>query len=237
MRIRWLGSVVLAVLLLGGCSHMAHNPFMARADIDWVDFVKLGKYSYTSDFEVVLADPALVTDEVVGTVKFKVADVVTNPSYRTKPGDAAFLLKGTKLFRIRGYASDEAIAAEDKTHIGGYRVYVEDGHRDRLSLSYTRLPKDSVERIALFGSQETEPYRTLAGDEKDAFIRLLDSATDVSGYSLANGSRDQVSRMMVFYTDNPFGLGSYLFDDGTHVYFPPDGMRLIDDDIRELIAR
>ncbi|MEK0315325.1 hypothetical protein [Cohnella sp. 56] len=237
MRTRWLALLVLTALLLSGCSHMAHNPFMGHADIDWVDFVKLGKDSYTSEYETVLADPALVTDEVVGTVKFKVADVVTNPNYRTKPGDAAFLPKGTKLFRIQGYAPDEAIAAEDKTHIGGYRVYVEDGQRDRLSLSYMRLPKDSIERVALFDSQETEPYRTLIGDEKNAFIRLLDSGTDVSGYSPVNRSGDGFSRMMVFYTDSPFALGCFLFDDGTQVYFSPDGIRLIDDDIRELIAR
>ena len=94
---------VIVVMLLGGCSRFNPDSFGQSSTIDWVDFVKLHGKSYTGTFQSVIGDAAAVTPQVVGEVSFKVAEVVTNPSYRTKDGDAAFLDIGTKLYRVDGF--------------------------------------------------------------------------------------------------------------------------------------
>lgn len=226
--------MAIAILLLSGCSHMKTNPFGGSTTIDWVDFVRLGDRDYSNEYGTVLTDASLVTDEVVGTVKFKVADVVTNPGYRTRSGDAAFLPKGTKLYRIQGYAPEEAIAARDEERIGGYRLYFEDSIRRRMALQYNTLPKERIARIDLILSGETAPYRSLKDAEKDAFVKLLEAGIEAAPSSVA-GASDPIYRSVVFYTDGPLALVCTLVDDGLAVYFTPDRTLRIKDEVRRLI--
>lgn len=62
------------VVYLSGCSNLNTNSIHGHAVIDWVDFVKLSGDSYPGLFEGVIKDPNDVTIQVVGEVKFKVAD-------------------------------------------------------------------------------------------------------------------------------------------------------------------
>jgi len=234
LRRTWLVTMAILILLITGCSHMKTNPFGGQTAIDWVDFVRLGDRHYSNEYGTILADPSLVTGEVVGTVKFKVADAVTNPGYRTRSGDAAFLPKGTKLYRIEGYTPDEAIAARDETRIGGYRLYFEDGIRGQMALQYNALPKDRIERIDLIRSGETVPYRSLKNAEKDAFVKLLEAGTEEQPSSAA-GAPDPVYRSVVFYTDGPLAFVCALVDDGLAVYLTPDRTLRIKDEVRSLI--
>lgn len=237
MRRKWLALVLGAVLLLAGCSRMPVNPLMGSAEIDWVDFVKLGDHTYTGLYDIVLAQPQLVTEEVVGTVKFKVGDVVTNPSYRTKRGDAAFLPKGTKLYRVRGYEADELIAAPDAERIGGYRLFTADGYADaEIPRSYAALPKDRIVKIKLLTGAEMKPYKELVGSDKDALLGLLEKGADASRDNPAAAGQVPVSYKIVFFTDGPFALTCWLEATDNRVYFLNDGMRLIDDSVRDLLA-
>lgn len=226
--------MMIAILFLCGCSHLKTIPFEGNTVIDWVDFVRLGERDYSSEYGTVLADPSLVTDEVVGTVKFKVADVVTNPRYRTKSGDAAFLPKGTKLYRIEGYSADKAIAARDEKRIGGYRLYFEDGIRGQMALQYDTLPKDRIARIDLIRSGDIVPYRSLVNVEKDAFMGLLASGVEAAPTSAA-GEPDPVYTSVVFYMDGPFAFVCTLMDDGLNVYFMPGSTLRMEGEVRRLI--
>ncbi|NRF94803.1 hypothetical protein HQN89_28320 [Paenibacillus frigoriresistens] len=79
MRIR-VFLMTFFVVILNGCSNFNTNSIRGNAVIDWVDFVKLSGNSYTGLFEGVIKDPNDVTNQVIGEVKFKVGDVVTNPN-------------------------------------------------------------------------------------------------------------------------------------------------------------
>ncbi|TJY42577.1 hypothetical protein E5161_06900 [Cohnella pontilimi] len=234
MKIKML-SALIALIALCGCSRMPTNPIKGNAVIDWVDFIKLNGNSYYASWEMVIQNPNLVTHEVVGEVKFKVADVVTNPGYITKDGDAAFLEIGTKLYRVEGYEVNEMIAAKDETRIGGYRLFLEDGFAPKVRRSYKDVPKDKVEKIELYQLEETTPYKTLAGGDKERFIQLLDSGKDTPNYTPQNRERDPTYYHMVFYTGEPIANAFTIADDGTNVFFSPWDTRIVDPQIRMLL--
>jgi hypothetical protein len=79
--------------------------------VDWVDFIKFDDITYLRRGEV----RASFTDEDLyyfDEVKFKVADNVNDPNYRSKNGDAAFLEEGTTIYSIMGYSPDFRLIAK-----------------------------------------------------------------------------------------------------------------------------
>lgn len=79
--------------------------------IDWVNFIKFNDISYLRRGEV----KALFAEEDLyyfDEIKFKLADNVNDPNYRSKNGDAAFLEEGTLIYSIRGYSPDFRLIAK-----------------------------------------------------------------------------------------------------------------------------
>lgn len=229
------------VIFLSGCSNInnndVNNPIKGNASIDWVDFVKLNGNTYTGLHESAINNPADVTNEVAGEVEFKVGDVVTNPNYRTKAGDAAFLEIGTKLYRVEGFEADKLIAAKDDQRIGGYRLYVSEDYAKTMRLHYKDMPKDKIERIELYRSNETTPFNTLeSDDEKKSFIQLLENGKDSGSYIPQNQDGDPAYYTMVFYTDEPIAYAFSLADDGVNVFFHPWNTTIVDDEIRKYMV-
>ncbi|GMK46539.1 hypothetical protein PghCCS26_36680 [Paenibacillus glycanilyticus] len=237
-----LCSSLLLILGLGAITYWAltrdhSQSIKGNAEIDWVDFVKLNGHTYTGLYDGVLVNPDDVTDAVAGKVKFKVGDVVSNPEYRTKEGDAAFLAIGTQLYEVEGYKPEEIIAAEDKSRIGGYRIYVEDSYYKTLNRrSFKDLPMDQVSKIELYKMNETIPYRTLVNQEQADFIHLLKSGEYKPTYTPNTQNGDPSYYSMVFYTNEPIAFSFSIADDGDHVFFYPWDLSLVDNRIRTLMA-
>lgn len=225
--------LLTAVVLLCGCS--SSTRIKGGASIDWVDFVKLNGNSYTGSWESVIKNPALVTSERVGEVKFKVAKAVTNPNYQTKEGDAAFLEKGTILYRVEGFKTNEVIAAKDEHRIGGYRLYVNDTFSKNVRHSYEDIIKDKVEKVELFHQENVKPYKTLRAEDKKRFLHLLDSGKNTQNYVPQNKEGDPEYYTVVLYSDETFAYVFSLVDDGANVFFVPRDTRIIDKAIRILI--
>ncbi|GIP39415.1 hypothetical protein J31TS4_26950 [Paenibacillus sp. J31TS4] len=225
------------VFLLSGCSFLPVRPTQGQAIIDWVDFVKLNGHTYTSVWNRALADPKLVGEEA-GHVNFKVADVVTDPYYRTQDGDAAFLGIGTKLYRVEGFSKEELLAAPDPNQPQGYRLYATEGAVQRASSIFDDLTANRISRIELYADYwRTPPFRTLVQAEKDAFFRLLASGLDSPGYSPFTQSGDPAYTQMVLYTGEPLAYTFSLADDGRHVFFHPQETRLVDNAIRAYLQQ
>lgn len=226
--------IVAIVLVLSGCSNLKTNPFGGQVSIDWVDFVKLGSNSYTGLSEIVISNPDLITNDVVGEVKFKVADVVTNAHYRTKAGDAAFLEKGTKLYRVAGFEIDQLIAVQDENMIGGYRLYVTQDFADTIAVYYKDIEKDKVKRIEIYQYRETKkPINTLFGDEKAQFINFLENGEESSNYNPNTENGYPIYYNMVFYADGLLAYSHTIVDDYTNVFFYPWNTRMVDAEIRK----
>lgn len=225
--------VLTVVVLLSGCSK--GDRIKGSSEIDWVDFVKINGVSYSGSWDRVIKNPSQVTTEIVGKVDFKVADVVTNPDYRIKDGDAAFLEKGTPLYRVEGFKTNEVIAAMDEASIGGYRIYVEDDFTKKVRQSYKDINKDKIERIELFRLENVKPYRTLSDSEAKRFIHLLESGKNTQNYTPQNKEGDPEYYKVVYYTDQPIAYAFSLADDGVEVFFSPGDTRIVDKEIRTLI--
>jgi hypothetical protein len=236
MNKRFILLLTVLAMAVGGCSQIG-NPIEGNAIIDWMDFVKLNGKTYVGLHHHVIRDPDLVTDQTVGTVKFKLDGVVTNPHYRPQNGDAAYLAEGTRLYGVEGFGPDEVIAARDEGKIGGFRLYAEEKFSRTIPQRYPDMPKQQVERIRLFKDREMQPFRTLTGEEVRRFIALLDGGEDKTGFVPDRTGGDPDVYMMVFCTDGPLAYAYDLWVDGKSVFFHPWHTRVLDDEIRTFLER
>jgi len=93
------------------------SPVSRSAIIDWVDFVQLDGILYMPPAGV--APGAL--GEPYGRVAFKLSGNVSDPSYRARDCDGAFLEPGTVFYTVKGYDPRFRIALADGTVYESYR--------------------------------------------------------------------------------------------------------------------
>jgi hypothetical protein len=91
--------------------------------IDWVDFVIFNDIHYQRSRydDNKLLDNNI--EELYGEVKFNVANHIKDINYKIKNGDSAYLARGTKFYRIKGYKPEFRIAVKID---GGWRIYEAD---------------------------------------------------------------------------------------------------------------
>jgi len=224
-----MAAAILSLLLLFsfGCRGIM-NPIkgIPEASIDWVDFVKLKNGQYTGMREVVLADPELITEDVVGEVEFKVGDVVTNGKYRIQRGDAAYLEKGTKLYRVEGYDPSELIAAHDEQSINGYRIYVANDKEEKFRRSFTEIINHDIEKMEWYSLYEHDPIVSLDAEQSKELIGLLQAGKPNSGNYNVN---DAEHYELVIYYGEPLAYSYSIIDDGQRVLFRGDENTLLID--------
>lgn len=228
---------IIMILSLVGCTGVTNPLNTTSTIIDWVDFVKLNNKSYTGVHEAVIADPAFVlTQQRVGTVKFKVDDVVTNSNYQTKDGDAAFLEIGTPLYEVQGFPDHSMIAAKDEQSLHGYKLFKDDSVK--LNLNYKDIPKQQVTRIEIyknsFKNPNSEP-KIIEGKQVKSFIALLDEGKITQNYQPDMSKGDPTFYDMIFYTDKPYAYKQNLQDDGMNFYFYPWNVSILSRDIGKMI--
>lgn len=229
-----MGSRVLIcfifVLVLIGCTK-DWNP-MRHTIIDWVDFVKLEGGTYQALYGVVLSDPGLVTGEVAGKVKFHVDENVTNPSYETKEGDAAFLEEGTKLYVIQGLDPTSYLAVKDDTKVGGYKLYGNEDLVDLRRFSYDKLVASQVSQIEIYeGYDGTKRIKGIEGEEVLELMELLSSGVKNEEYRPSVSEGDPAAVRLVFDDGDPILQEHLVMKDDVHYYWHADGLTLLDDEV------
>lgn len=100
---------VALVLAVGLTACIAHSD--GRVAIDWVPFVYVNGRNYVAVQYTDRPTPVSALGAVVATVRHKVEGDVTDPHYRSRNGDAAFLSVGTRLRAVEGFARWFRIAA------------------------------------------------------------------------------------------------------------------------------
>ncbi|WP_172253938.1 hypothetical protein [Saccharibacillus deserti] len=189
---------------------------------------------YESVWNGVLRDPDTVTDEVIATVRYKLDENVHDSSYRSKPGDAAFLEKGTKLYRVKGFAAEDVLAVRADDQIGGYKLYA----REQVE----RLPEESFQAalraepssVSIYRLGEIQPLRVVSGEAVQPLIRLLQYTTYTPNYRSNVEGKDPTFYKVVFDTGEPVLYTFMLADDGTNVMFR-EGYQT-DDGIRDYLT-
>jgi hypothetical protein len=204
--------------------------------IDWVDFIKLNGHSYQGIYTGTLSDPSLVGKEI-GTVKFRVSDNVTNPNYKIKDGDAAFLEKGTKIYDVK--ENPDLVTVKDQEAIGGYRVY----YRDRGSYNYhfKNLNQDEVEKIQIFEEHgDTKLEHRLLSTLTDPsqiknFLGLLNQGTENNDFRYDHSLPDQKVFTIVFYTKKAVAYRKNIFYNGKEYGWAPWNQEVLSVSIGEFL--
>jgi hypothetical protein len=230
---KW-GLCILLLIVLTGCGN---TPNGGHAVIDWVDFIKWEDIEYNGIYSGVLADEKYI-GEKLGTVKYKVADNVTNPNYKIRNGDAAFHEKGTQIFTIKGLAN--LIAVKDFRQINLYSVYYS---RDATEQQwhFKNVPLDKVNKIEIY-----QPYTSLGNkilstftnhEELTHILELLKNSKESPSFSPNTEKGDPDYFQIVLYTDEPI---AYKFDvqyDGATYYWYPWDTAILSNEIETYLKK
>ncbi|MEH7121131.1 hypothetical protein V7128_27540 [Neobacillus vireti] len=208
---------LLITFILAGCSSPLHH----NTVIDWVDFVKWDGKEYDGISGGVLANESFL-GEKIGEVKFKVADNVEGPEYKTKDGDAAFHEKGTPIYTVKGQPNIMAVKSSDAIH--GYRVYYpREGQRDQWS--FQDMPISQVNQIEIYQllpQGGLKLINDITNSEQTAhLIQLFKNSKDSPNFQPNTEKGDPVNYQVVFYTGEPIAyMQNVQFDGYTYYWFP-----------------
>lgn len=168
-RMRVLTAVLLLAVAVSGCGL---ERFLGRSPtvmIDWVDFVKVRGITYLM---VHGAGRTLVPEDLgepFDSVRFRVAGNVTDSSYRTKNGDAAFLAPGTVLYAVKGYNTSFRLAA---AHDGNLFLFEADSNPGAKSGADLLDLKGKVTRLTIGNPVDGGPLTAIV--DPAVVARLVD---------------------------------------------------------------
>lgn len=229
--------LLAGLFFLSGCSGSVFNTLTgSQSVIDWVDFIKWDGKSYEVIYDGILTDE-LYIGNVIGTVKFKVADNVTNTNYKTKNGDAAFLEKGTKIFAVKNHP--ELLAVKDNKEIGGYRLYFT---RDagEYSWHFKDLPLEEVKRIEFYSPYTNEGNTLLSTwestDDIKHILQLLTTSKEDPGFTPNTTEKDPDSFNIILYTEGPVAYRYNLHFDGETYFWSPWETNILSGDIAQYMT-
>jgi hypothetical protein len=229
---RYLLFFGIALIIITGCTKDL-NP-LRHTIIDWVGFVKLNGNTYEEMYNGVISDPDLVTERVVGVIKFKVDGNVTNPRYSIKNGDAGFLEKGTKLYAIEGLNEEVYIAGVDKNRINGYKVYYND--KDRKGWHFKDLDQQKIISIEIHKGREGENLLVKhEGSAVKSFLNLLNNSIGTNNYQPETKNGDPKSYRMVLFDGGPVAQIHHIFRDDNHYYWSPWDTNILDGAIEDFL--
>ncbi|MEK3889048.1 hypothetical protein [Bacillus sp. FSL K6-3431] len=103
------------LLLLTGCTNTTPNLM-----IEWVDFIHINDEIYEVAYRLEIADPILIGGKL-GEITFNIADNIHDSEYRSKNGDATYLLPGTEVFSVNNEGN--LVAIKDPDTLNGYKIY------------------------------------------------------------------------------------------------------------------
>jgi hypothetical protein len=160
-------------LLLTSCASINDLNQQPVTMIDWVNFIKFNGTTYLAaqnDAGRVLEQADLGPE--LAQVQFKVADNVTDPGYKTKDGDAAFLEHGTRIYTVKGYAPQMRLAAQ---HDGQITLYEADTNPSAKHGGDLLDLRDKVAAIGLNSMEDgtTEVGRIVDPQQIAALVELV----------------------------------------------------------------
>ncbi|MFF3099530.1 metallophosphoesterase family protein [Viridibacillus arvi] len=226
---KWM-MLSLILIVLGGCQSALLGG--GHPIIEWMNFIKWNGRDFYSIDSGVLADNQYL-GEKVGKIKFKVADNVTNPSYKTKDGDAAFYEKGTEIFSIKG--NNDLLAVKSENSINGYQLFYSTESTD-YKWHFKHLPLDEVKKIEIYTQVNNKRIAEIVDNRGiEDFLEILNTSKVDKNFVPNTNNRDPISYAMVFYTDGPIAYNFNMqFDGNTYFWYPWDAC-ILSDDIKEFI--
>lgn len=227
---KWM-MLSLLVVLVAGCRSSILGGI--QTEIDWVDFIKWDGKEYIVINTGALADE-LYVGEQLGEVQFKVAENVTNPSYKTKDGDAAFHEKGTEIYAVE--AESDLIAVKDGQVINGYRIYYNSESND-YTWHFKDLPVDEVKKVEIYESYTSEGSNRIADiiktEDVARFLDILKNSKEDGAFQPNTDNGDPLYYEIVLFTDEPVAHKYTVQFDGTTYFWSPWETAILSDEIKQ----
>ena len=120
---RLFATLAVGLFLAAGCQRPGAGS-SCTAQIDWVDFIKVGATQYVAGLQPDISLQESDLGPVYAHVKFRIDKSVCDPNYRSRDGDAAYLDPGTPIYAVNGRSPFQVLAA----------------HRDGRVVAYQALP-------------------------------------------------------------------------------------------------
>ncbi|MDF2065178.1 hypothetical protein [Bacillus sp. Cr_A10] len=219
--------LLICSLIMVSCNSIS-QPF-SHTIIDWVDFVKINGKEYEALYSVIIADPKNI-GEKIGEVKFKVSDNISNPSYRTKDGDAAFWNKGTEIFSV--IDREDLIAIQDKNSINGYRIYYSRSEDSNFNYHYKDINLESINKIELYEGNNPILINSLEDEtEINDLLSILNEGTVSASFSPNTTHGDPATYQIVLYGEEEIGYYYSLFFDGNVWFWHPWDTSIVSNEI------
>lgn len=135
---------------------------VGSAAIDWVPFVRVHGLMFQKTFSPAATVSGSDLGGTVITVECAIGEMVSNPNYRPREGDAAFLAQGTELREINGYRPDFRLAAWEDS---AWRVYEVDDVPDAETGEDMLDLRDKVTAVHLVEGDRGEGILKTVDDE------------------------------------------------------------------------
>jgi hypothetical protein len=133
-----------------------------NAAIAWVPFVRVKGLMFQKTFSPAATVSGSDLGGTVITVECAIGETVSNPSFRPRDGDAAYLAEGTELREINGYRPDFRLAAWED---GAWHVYEVDDVPDAETGEDMLDLRDKVTAVHLVEGDRGERILQTVHDE------------------------------------------------------------------------
>lgn len=177
--------------------------------IDWIDFIKFNDIMYTS-VEPDTYERDIELGAEYSEVEFKLSDVVIDPSYLSRNGDAAFHEIGTKVYEVVGYRPEFRLAVKvsSKTRLyeSDYIPNAKDG-RDVLDID------NKVEYITLNSDVDGKSvlYTIDNEEEVNEIVKMILESSIIMGTEYMSDKRFFIEFHL---NDNTSVRRAYFYEDG-----------------------
>lgn len=104
----------IILVLIGYVLRLDRIDRFGTSKIMWVDCVQINDKKYYSDHSAKIPVEYSSIDKKIGKVKFNVYNMVSNPNYRFRNGDATFLDVGTEIYSLHSETNDIAVKVGDQ---------------------------------------------------------------------------------------------------------------------------
>lgn len=158
-------ALTVAVGICGCASPKANLPgnTTTTIGIDWVNFIQFQGITYLATYSRVgrgLQESDL--GPVFATVRFELSGNITDPGYRSKDGDAAFLAPGTPIYMVKGYSARFRLAAHQDGQITLFEAdtntHAQKGGISLILLGRYNILGSTASRTALLNWEQLKTY-------------------------------------------------------------------------------
>jgi hypothetical protein len=198
LKIKILSVLILVLtLILSSCTFLGTRNI--SVSIDWVDIIMLNDIQYIGNYNNGNELTENSIGDVIGEVEFNVSENIKDSGYKVKNGDAAYLPKGTRIYKLKDYKQEFRIAVNIEKE---WRIYEADTNpgakkgedlldiRDKVSsIIISRETDGMTELRAVTDKADMDKMvNTVLNAEVDQSIREQDGERYFISFGLLDGS-------------------------------------------------